>query len=193
MDIAGIELGDLVVELGEIAAWGALAIVLLAVGYFVIDLLTPGRLGQLIYVEHNVNAAVVVASGVIAVGEVLPGAGSYRGHGDEDVQHRDDDDGGDDRPRQVPFRVPRLLAGRGRRVEADVREEQAGGGGRDPGRPHRREGLEGARAEGRERDGDEEDEQADLDQFPPGAPGSECETCMYWWADGITVELPALE
>ena len=36
-------------------------------------------------------------------------------------------------------------------------------------------------------------EQADLDQFPPGAPGSECETCMYWWADGITVELPALE
>ena len=36
-------------------------------------------------------------------------------------------------------------------------------------------------------------EQADLDQFPPGAPGNECETCMYWWADGITVELPALE
>ena len=36
-------------------------------------------------------------------------------------------------------------------------------------------------------------EQADLDQFPPGAPGNECKTCMYWWADGITVELPALE
>jgi len=36
-------------------------------------------------------------------------------------------------------------------------------------------------------------EQSDLDQFPPGAPGNECETCMYWWADGITVELPALE
>jgi basic membrane protein A len=36
-------------------------------------------------------------------------------------------------------------------------------------------------------------EQSDLDQFPPGAPGAECETCMYWWADGITVELPALE
>jgi basic membrane protein A and related proteins len=36
-------------------------------------------------------------------------------------------------------------------------------------------------------------EQADLDQFPPGAPGSECETCMYWWADGITVDLPELE
>jgi basic membrane protein A and related proteins len=36
-------------------------------------------------------------------------------------------------------------------------------------------------------------EQADLDQFPPGAPGLECEYCMYWWADGITSELPPLE
>jgi basic membrane protein A len=33
-------------------------------------------------------------------------------------------------------------------------------------------------------------EQSDLDQFPPGAPGLECEYCMYWWADGITAELP---
>ena len=35
-------------------------------------------------------------------------------------------------------------------------------------------------------------EQSDLDQFPPGAPGAECDVCMYWWAEGITVELPAL-
>jgi hypothetical protein len=35
-------------------------------------------------------------------------------------------------------------------------------------------------------------EQSDLDQFPPGAPGSECKTCMYWWNDGIKSELPAL-
>ena len=35
-------------------------------------------------------------------------------------------------------------------------------------------------------------EQSDLDQFPPGAPGAECKTCMYWWNDGITVELPPL-
>jgi basic membrane protein A and related proteins len=34
--------------------------------------------------------------------------------------------------------------------------------------------------------------QADLDQFPPGAPGLECKHCMYWWADGITAELPKL-
>ena len=35
-------------------------------------------------------------------------------------------------------------------------------------------------------------EQSDLDQFPPGAPGSECKTCMYWWNEGITAELPKL-
>jgi basic membrane protein A len=35
-------------------------------------------------------------------------------------------------------------------------------------------------------------EQADLDQFPPGAEGLECDYCMYWWAEGITAELPEL-
>jgi basic membrane protein A and related proteins len=33
-------------------------------------------------------------------------------------------------------------------------------------------------------------QQADLDQFPPGAEGLECKYCMYWWADGVTAELP---
>ena len=35
-------------------------------------------------------------------------------------------------------------------------------------------------------------EQSDLDQFPPGAPGLECKYCMYWYAEGITAELPEL-
>ena len=34
--------------------------------------------------------------------------------------------------------------------------------------------------------------QSDLDQFPPGAPGNACTVCMYWWANGITVDLPPL-
>ena len=34
--------------------------------------------------------------------------------------------------------------------------------------------------------------QADLDQFPPGAPTNPCTYCMYWFADGINGELPAL-
>jgi basic membrane protein A len=32
--------------------------------------------------------------------------------------------------------------------------------------------------------------QADLDQFPPGAEANPCTTCMRWWAEGITAELP---
>jgi basic membrane protein A len=36
-------------------------------------------------------------------------------------------------------------------------------------------------------------EQADLDQFPPGAEGLQCKYCMYWWAEGITAELPSLQ
>jgi basic membrane protein A and related proteins len=35
-------------------------------------------------------------------------------------------------------------------------------------------------------------EQSDLDQFPPGAPGAECKTCMYWWNEGISAKLPKL-
>ena len=33
-------------------------------------------------------------------------------------------------------------------------------------------------------------DQADLDQFPPGAEGLKCKYCMKWWAEGITAELP---
>jgi basic membrane protein A len=33
-------------------------------------------------------------------------------------------------------------------------------------------------------------EQADLDQFPPGADNLKCKHCMYWWAEGVSAELP---
>ena len=33
--------------------------------------------------------------------------------------------------------------------------------------------------------------QADLDQFPPGAPGSECKVCMHWFAEGVTGTIPS--
>jgi basic membrane protein A len=34
-------------------------------------------------------------------------------------------------------------------------------------------------------------EQSDLDQFPNPAHDN-CKTCMYWWTEGITVDLPKL-
>jgi basic membrane protein A len=35
--------------------------------------------------------------------------------------------------------------------------------------------------------------QADMDQFPPGASGLECEYCMYWFNENIIQEVPPLD
>lgn len=65
------DIGDLLTELAQILAWGVVGIVLLGVGYLVVDLLTPGNLGQLIYEQHNVNTAVVLGSGLLALGAIV--------------------------------------------------------------------------------------------------------------------------
>lgn len=68
---AGFSALELLQGLGEGVVWGALAIVLLAVGYVVVDRLTPGELGRLILVDRNVNAAVVLASGLLAIATII--------------------------------------------------------------------------------------------------------------------------
>ena len=52
-------------------AYGVAGIVLLLLGYVVIDVLTPGNLRQLIYTERNTNAALVLASGLIAIAAIV--------------------------------------------------------------------------------------------------------------------------
>jgi uncharacterized membrane protein YjfL (UPF0719 family) len=63
-------LNDLAFDLLAGLAYGALGLVLLALGYIAIDLLTPGRLTDLIYRERNWNAAAVVASGLVAIATI---------------------------------------------------------------------------------------------------------------------------
>lgn len=63
-------LNDLAFDLLAGLAYGALGLVLLALGYVAIDLLTPGRLSDLIYRERNWNAAAVVASGLVAIATI---------------------------------------------------------------------------------------------------------------------------
>jgi uncharacterized membrane protein YjfL (UPF0719 family) len=63
-------LNDLAFDLLAGLAYGALGLVLLALGYVAIDLLTPGRLTDLIYRERNWNAAAVVASGLLAIATI---------------------------------------------------------------------------------------------------------------------------
>ena len=65
------DLTAFVVEIGQTVVWGVMAIALLAIGYGVVDLLTPGKLGRLIYVEHNINAAIVLGSGLLATGMIV--------------------------------------------------------------------------------------------------------------------------
>lgn len=59
---------------GEIlagAAYGLVGIALVAIGYVVVDLLTPGKLSDLVYVDRNANAATLVASGTLAMGIIV--------------------------------------------------------------------------------------------------------------------------
>lgn len=62
---------DLVNGLLSGLAYGGAGIALLMLGYVVIDVLTPGKLGELIYTHRNVNAALVVASGLLAIAAIV--------------------------------------------------------------------------------------------------------------------------
>ena len=65
------DLNDLVNGLLSGLGYGAIGLVLLALGYKVIDALLPGDLGTQIYTERNTNAALVVAAGLIALGAIV--------------------------------------------------------------------------------------------------------------------------
>lgn len=62
---------DLGSEVLSAAAYGLVGIALMTVGYLAVDLLTPGRLGDLVYAERNRNAAILVASGALAIGTIV--------------------------------------------------------------------------------------------------------------------------
>ncbi|MBW3086255.1 hypothetical protein KEM60_02466 [Austwickia sp. TVS 96-490-7B] len=51
-------------------AYALLGVALLVAGFFVIDLITPGRLGARIYQDRSVNAAIIVSAAFIGLGAV---------------------------------------------------------------------------------------------------------------------------
>src|SRR5688572_10317866 len=59
---------DLAAGLASGLGYAAVGIVLLALGYKVIDALTPGDLNQLVYEQRNRNAALLAASGLFGIG-----------------------------------------------------------------------------------------------------------------------------
>lgn len=62
---------DLAAGLLSGVGYAALGIALLALGYKVIDWVTPGDLNQLVYEQRNRNAALMVSSGLLGIGLII--------------------------------------------------------------------------------------------------------------------------
>lgn len=62
---------DFWTEIASGFLYGAVGITLLVAGFYIIDLLTPGKLGALIMEERSRPAAIITAAGMIAVGAVV--------------------------------------------------------------------------------------------------------------------------
>ena len=62
---------DFAVGVGGTVAYAVVGIVLMGLGYGLVDLLTPGKLGDLIWRERNPNAALVLLSGLAGVGLIV--------------------------------------------------------------------------------------------------------------------------
>jgi uncharacterized membrane protein YjfL (UPF0719 family) len=74
MMIGDIDVGELAEEAGVVLAYCGVGLAMLLLGFVLIDVLTPGRLRDLIFVERNHNAAVLVSTGFLAQGLIVVAA-----------------------------------------------------------------------------------------------------------------------
>jgi hypothetical protein len=58
-------------SIGFAVAYTGVGIALLALGFFALDLLTPGHLGQRIIVDRSINASLVIAAGFLGQGGII--------------------------------------------------------------------------------------------------------------------------
>ncbi|MDL4772139.1 MULTISPECIES: DUF350 domain-containing protein [Thermomonosporaceae] len=64
-------MNDILHEGGATLAYGALGIALMALGYLVVEVTTPGRLGHQIWEEGNRGAALLLSAKLIGVGAIV--------------------------------------------------------------------------------------------------------------------------
>ncbi|MPZ80315.1 MAG: DUF350 domain-containing protein [Actinophytocola sp.] len=64
-------LSDVFSEVGIAATYGLVGLVLMAVGFALVDVLTPGNLREQVWVDRNRNAAVLLASNLVGVGIIV--------------------------------------------------------------------------------------------------------------------------
>lgn len=62
---------DLFSQIGFAAAYTAVGLLILGLGWAALDLLTPGHLGKHICDEKSVNAAIVLGSGFLGLGGIV--------------------------------------------------------------------------------------------------------------------------
>ncbi|WP_067455570.1 DUF350 domain-containing protein [Actinomadura macra] len=64
-------MNDILHEGGATLAYGALGIALMALGFFVVEVTTPGRLGHQIWTEGNRGAALLLAVKLLGTGMIV--------------------------------------------------------------------------------------------------------------------------
>ena len=62
---------DLVGGVLATLAFAGVGALVLALGYVVLDAITPGNLRHLVYTDHNTNAAVLAGANVLALGAIV--------------------------------------------------------------------------------------------------------------------------
>ena len=62
---------DILQEIGATFAYGAVGIALMALGYLVVEVTTPGRLGKQIWTEGNRGAALLLAAKLLGIGAIV--------------------------------------------------------------------------------------------------------------------------
>lgn len=62
---------QLLIGLSAAVAYGVIGVGMMILGYVLVDLATPGKLSDLIWVHRNPNAALLLVSGLAGVGIIL--------------------------------------------------------------------------------------------------------------------------
>ncbi|SNR52100.1 DUF350 domain-containing protein [Actinomadura mexicana] len=62
---------DILHEIGATFAYGAVGIALMALGYLVVEVTTPGKLGRQIWTEGNRGAALLLAAKLLGVAAIV--------------------------------------------------------------------------------------------------------------------------
>ncbi|UGY93927.1 DUF350 domain-containing protein [Streptomyces gobiensis] len=68
------DMADIFTAAGSALLYGLVGFAVMAAGYFALDLVTPGKLTEVVWSERNKGAAIVLSGQMLGVGIVIAGA-----------------------------------------------------------------------------------------------------------------------